>query len=115
MNLSARFSPPSAKALTATLLILSAVPALFAQSYSGGVRGAVSDQQGSSIAGAKVTLSDDKTGTSRSLLSNDSGGYDFASLVPSTYTLVAMKPGFKQFERNNGVLGTQENLTVDQK
>ena len=101
--------------LAATLLSLATSPALFAQSYQGGIRGSVSDQQGSSVAGAKVTLSNDATGGTRSALSNDSGGYDFAALVPSTYTLIAEKPGFKKFERKNVTLGTQENLSIDLK
>jgi len=97
------------------LLLTTTTSALFAQSYQGGIRGAVSDAQGAAVAGAKVTLSDDATGTARSALSNDSGGYDFASLVPSTYTIIAEKPGFKKFERKNIVLGTQQELTIDLK
>ncbi len=98
-----------------TALLLAAAPGLFAQSYQGAIRGSITDQQGSSIAGAKVTLADDKTGTSRSALSNDSGGYDFSQLVPSAYTITAEKPGFKKVERKNIVLGTSDSLSIDLK
>ncbi len=114
MKLSRTFSVVPAMALAALLLTSTTSP-LLAQSFQGGIRGSVTDGQGGAIAGAKVTLSEDATGSSRSALTNDSGGYDFASLVPSTYTIVAEKPGFKKFERKNVVLGTQENITVDLK
>jgi hypothetical protein len=94
---------------------MTTAPSLLAQSYQGGIRGFVNDPQGSAVAGAKVTLSNDATGGARSALSNEGGGYDFASLVPATYTLIAEKPGFKKFEHKNVVLGTQENLTIDLK
>ncbi len=111
-------SPRPATGSTAaylTALVLATATGLFAQSYQGAIRGAVSDQQGSAIAGAKVTLSDAATGTTRSALSNDSGGYDFSQLVPSTYTVVAEKPGFKKVERKNIALGTSEQLSIDLK
>ncbi len=109
-----RYSPTKAMAIAALLLTTTA-SALFAQSYQGGIRGAVSDQQGAVMAGAKVTLLEDATGITKSGLSNDSGGYDFAALNPSTYTLLAEKPGFKKFERKNIVLGTSQEVTVDVK
>ncbi len=88
---------------------------LLAQSYQGGVRGSVNDQQGAAIASAKVSLTNDSTGQARSVLTNEGGGFDFASLVPASYTLVAERPGFKKFERKNIIVGTQESLTVDVK
>jgi hypothetical protein len=99
----------------AALLATTTTSALFAQSYQGGIRGAVTDQQAAVMAGTKVTLLEDATGSTRSALSNDSGGFDFTALNPSTYTLMAEKPGFKKFERKNLVLGTSQELTIDVK
>ncbi len=99
----------------AAMLMTTTAPGGFAQSYQGGIRGSVTDPQGGAVEGAKVTLSDDATHGTRAAVSNSSGGYDFAAIVPSTYTIIAEKPGFKKFERKNVVLGTQENLTVDLK
>lgn len=115
MKLSRTHSQLSATAFALTLLAFANAPALFAQSYQGAIRGSVTDQQGAAMADAKVTLSNESTGEARSALSNEGGGFDFASLVPATYTLVAEKPGFKKLERKSIVVGTQESLTIDMK
>jgi trimeric autotransporter adhesin len=94
---------------------LLAVPGLRAQSVHGGLRGAVSDPQGATVAGAKVTLLDEATGTARSTLSSSDGEYALTQVVPSTYTVVAENPGFKKFERKGIVVATQQFVTLDLK
>jgi len=101
------------KLTIAALLMLTAASVLLAQSYQGGVRGAVTDQQGAAVANAKVTLTNDGTSESRSAVTNASGGYDFTALVPATYSIVAESPSFKKFEQKNIIVGTQEFLVVD--
>src|SRR5450432_462788 len=86
---------------------------LVAQSYQGGVRGTVDDPQGAAIARAKVTLTNDATGESRSELANNDGGFEFTRLIPATYTLDAEAPNFKKFQRKNIIVGTQEFVIVD--
>ena len=88
---------------------------LVAQSYQGGVRGTVEDPQGAAIARAKVTLTNDATGESRSELANNDGGFEFTRLIPATYTLDAEAPNFKKFQRKNIIVGTQEFVIVDVK
>ncbi len=97
----------------AALIALLAAVTMWGQSYQGGVRGSVTDQQGAAVANAKVTLVNSQTSEARSVLTNEGGGYEFASLVPATYMLVAESPSFKKFERKNVVVGTQEFLSVD--
>jgi hypothetical protein len=99
----------------AALLMLAAVSMLLAQSYQGGIRGAVTDQQGAAVTNAKVTLTNQGTGESRSTVTNASGGYDFTQLVPAVYSIVAESPSFKKFEQKGIIVGTQEFLTVDLK
>ncbi len=101
------------KLTLAALLTLAAVSALLAQSYQGGIRGAVTDQQGAAVANVKVTLTNEGTNESRSSLTNGSGGYDFTNLVPATYSIAAESPSFKKFEQKNIIVGTQEFLVVD--
>ena len=86
---------------------------LSAQSTQGGVRGSVIDPLKAGIGNAKVTITNDGTGESKSVLTHEGGGFDFSSLAPATYTLIAESPSFKKFERKNVVVGTQEYLTVD--
>src|SRR5262245_17882436 len=49
--------------------------------------GAVKDQQGGSIRGAKVTLTSKSTGAERTSVSNEEGRYGFVALAPGTYKI----------------------------
>src|SRR5262245_46475004 len=96
------------------LSLLLLVPAsVFAQSYQGGIRGAVSDPQNAAVRGVTITLTDQFTGVKRSTITNDAGEYVFSSVEPAAYAVAAETPGFKKFERRNVIVGTQEFLTVD--
>ncbi len=86
-----------------------------AQSIYGNLRGLITDGQGGVLTGAKVTLIDEGTNLTRSVLTNGSGEYSFASVTPATYKLVAEAPGFKKFERGGVGVATQQAVTLDVK
>ncbi len=88
---------------------------LYAQSYYGGVRGSVLDQNGGALTSAKVSLINEGTNASRSTLTDSTGGYVFNEVVPGTYSLVSEAPGFKKFEQKGVVVGTQQQVAVDLK
>src|SRR5688500_15551311 len=83
-----------------------------AQSFQGGMRGAVRDSQGV-IPGVTITLTNEATGVSRDTVSNASGEYSFPALDPSSYTIKASVQGFKTFERRGMRIGTQQFVTLD--
>jgi hypothetical protein len=100
--------------ITKSIFIFSVLTAsLWAQTFLGGIRGTVSDKTGAVITVAKITLSDEATGISRSTISNSEGGYVFNALNPATYTIIVEKPGFKKLERKGVVVSTQEFLAED--
>jgi hypothetical protein len=86
---------------------------LWAQTFTGGVRGTISDSTGAAVAAAKVTLTDQGTGIARTTVSGGGGEYSFTAVNPATYTVMIEKPGFKQFDQKGVVVSTQEFLTVD--
>jgi hypothetical protein len=88
---------------------------LVAQSYVGGVRGAIQDQGSAVMADAKVTLTNAATNVSRSTITNGSGEYVFSQVAPATYTLTVEAPGFKKLEHPGVIVNTQEFLTIDLK
>jgi trimeric autotransporter adhesin len=109
----------AAVCVTAGTLLLSAVPAgaseserAPAQSFQGGVRGAVKDSQGI-IPGATVTLTNEATNLSRETSTNNAGEFSFPAVDPGTYTIRASVQGFKTFERKGVRIGTQQFLTLD--
>jgi trimeric autotransporter adhesin len=98
-----------------TLSFIVFAASLFSQSFQGGIRGLVTDAGGGAVAGAKVSLIDEGTNSTRATLTNESGEYVFNGLVPATYSVSAEAPSFKKFERKGVALGTQQFLTIDVK
>jgi Carboxypeptidase regulatory-like domain/TonB-dependent Receptor Plug Domain len=99
--------------LTRLVLVFSLVPAVFAQTDTGSVRGTVTDQQGSAVTDAQVTMTNMDTAYSRSVTTDADGNYVFQSLPVGRYTLkVAGTKGFKAFEEKNIILHVNDNLTL---
>jgi hypothetical protein len=71
-----------------SVLLLGWAADTHAQSFQGGVRGAVRDAQGV-IPGVIVTLANEATGVSRDTVTNESGEYSFPALDPGSYTVRA--------------------------
>lgn len=83
-----------------------------AQTFQGGLRGAVKDVQGV-IPGVTVTLTNEGTGVSRDTVTNESGEYSFPALDPGSYAVKAGVAGFKSFERRGIRIATQSFVTLD--
>ncbi|MCU1294527.1 MAG: TonB-dependent receptor [Bryobacterales bacterium] len=103
----------SRKLVRGAVLICAIAVLLQAQSYQGGFRGAVTDPQGASVSGAKVTLTNQGTGVERSTITNADGTYVFSDVDPGGYSVSAESPNFKKYEQKGITLGTQQFLTVD--
>jgi hypothetical protein len=82
------------------------------QTYQGGVRGAVRDQQGV-IPGVVVVLINEATATNRSVETNDVGEYSFANVLPGKYTIKVSLPGFRTEERKGVEVATQQFMALD--
>ena len=95
-------------------VLLLCLPA-FSQGSAGRVQGTITDQSGGAVAGATVTIADTQRGTSRTLTSDDAGGYNAPSLTPGTYKVRAEAKGFKVVERQNVTLEVNGDLRVDLK
>ena len=83
-----------------------------AQSVTGTISGTVVDASGKVIAGAKVTLTDERTGSARAGASNGEGDFTFAALQPGVYTIKIEHAGFRSYQRTNNVLSANEVLAV---
>ncbi|MFZ3216630.1 MAG: carboxypeptidase-like regulatory domain-containing protein [Candidatus Acidiferrales bacterium] len=75
------------------IALLLAPPLLRAQGGTGSIFGNVSDHQGSPLAGAKVTLTNDSSKQSTGGSTDGTGAYSFEGLKPGHYTLVFEAPG----------------------
>src|SRR5919201_1795235 len=79
----------------AFLLVFFASTSLFSQSSNGTISGTASDASGAVIPGVTVTATNNATGVVTTVLSNDAGVYNFASLLPGTYKVSASLSGFR--------------------
>src|SRR5579862_235229 len=71
-----------------------------AQAVNGSLLGTVMDSSSAAVTSAKVTITEQNTGVSRSTSTNESGNYSFPDLPPGTYTVVAELTGFKRASRS---------------
>jgi carboxypeptidase family protein len=85
---------------------------VFAQQSTGTLKGTVTDQLGSLVVGAKVTVRNAR-GVITSATTNSSGVYEFRRLEPGTYELKAVAPGFSVFEQKEVEVQARELLTVN--
>jgi len=76
---------------------------LHAQILSG-INGTVTDQSGSAVPTAKITVLNIDTGVRRIAESSSAGSYYITDLIPGTYTVTVERPGFKSSVQKNVVV-----------
>jgi hypothetical protein len=86
---------------------------LFAQSTNATLGGTASDTSGALIPGVTITSTNTGTGIVSTILSNESGTYQFASLQPGTYRVSAELPGFQTQVYNDVTLGLSQQVRLN--
>lgn len=82
--------------LLATLFSVFLTTDLNAQSGTTKISGTVKDQQGASVPGATVVLTNSEKGFTRTTTTSDDGIYSFPSLPPGTYQVEVTSSNFKK-------------------
>jgi hypothetical protein len=100
------------KRLLAVLILLAVNSALLAQNNSSTLKGVVTDQLGSLVVGAKVTLRDSK-GVVNTSTSNAAGAFEFKRLSAGTYQLNIAAEGFTPFEEKSVEVTARDTTTFD--
>src|SRR5262245_45309208 len=91
-------------ALLGLLLYASA----FGQTGSGALTGIAEDPTKALIPGVTITATNTDTGVAFTVVTNETGAYNFPSLLPGIYTLTAELSGFRSVSYTNIQLGTSE-------
>ncbi len=101
--------------LAITLLALTvAVPALAqSQAINGSIEGTVRDNSGGILPGVTVTMTNTDTGSTRVVVTNESGLYRALLLPLGTYTVSAELSGFKKYERAGILLSAGQAAVID--
>jgi hypothetical protein len=95
---------PQRSALLLFLSCMTICGSVFSQTSSTSLRGTVNDPSAKAVAGATVTLKNMESGTERSVVADDEGGYQFQQLPAGRYTLIVTAKGFATHERKDLVL-----------
>src|SRR5690349_24963847 len=98
------------RAILAASLFL---PAVFAQTNYASLGGTVADASGALIPGVTVTAKNVLTGVVTTVVSNESGAYQFANLQTGTYTVSAELPGFRTQAYNDVILGIAQQVRLN--
>ena len=77
------------------------------------IRGIVTDSSGAAVPGAKVDIRNTATNEERTTNTDGSGFYAFPSIVPGTYDVTVIHPGFKRAQVTNRVAQVTQSAQVD--
>ncbi len=81
-----------------------------AQVLYGSLVGNVTDETGSAVPGASVTITHTETGASHETVTDPTGAYRFQTVQPGTYTILVKLTGFRTFTRSQ-IPVTLNNVT----
>jgi len=82
-------------------------------STTGNITGTVRDPQGAAVPHADVTITDEKTGTARTVKATEDGFYNATSLPAGIYSVSTSPSGFKKTVSTGVELHVNENKTVN--
>ena len=95
------------------LLGLLLTAASFGQTFYGSLVGTVTDASGSAMPQANVALTNLGTAERRSAPTDNSGNYQFVSLVPGQYKIEVEQTGFRHFVREPVTVEVQSAVRID--
>ena len=77
------------------------------------LRGTITDPSGSTIAGAKIVVSNNESKVERTATTGEQGEYQFLFLPPGTYALVVTASGFQRYELSGVQLLVNTPATIN--
>ncbi len=101
--------------LVALVALTLATPLAFSQEFRAEITGAVTDSSGAGIPGAKVTVTETRTGVKTQTVSGTTGQYTAAFLLPGDYDINVEAQGFKAFNRKGLHVGGGDHPVIDVK
>jgi hypothetical protein len=105
----------SVSLLSLALAVFTAPRPAAAQAVTGTILGTVTDSTGGTVAGAKVTITNQNTGLTRTVTSDASGEYTVPQIPTGTYTILAEMTGFKATALSNVEVGVDQRVRIDVK
>jgi hypothetical protein len=79
---------------------------------TGSITGDIMDSSGHAIAGAKITVTSERTSEVRSAMTNEAGAFTMIAVQPDTYHLRIEQKGFKAHERRGVSVAANEKVSL---
>ena len=98
--------------LCGALVVVWALPA-FGQATGGSITGVVRNASGDGLPGVTITIINQETGATRTVISRGNGAYSMSGLAPGLYAVSADLPGFRKMSQSDRRLAEGATLTVD--
>jgi len=95
------------------IVLLSLSSPVWSQSNNATVGGTVADPSGAVVPGVTITATNNATGIVTSVISNDAGAYNFASLLPGLYKISGSLPGFRTQTYTDVQLGNAAQVRLN--
>lgn len=95
------------------LIALCGLGSAYAQSSTGSISGAATDQSEAAIPGATVTIKATATGLSRSIATNSDGRYHFVNVPTGTYEVTVEAKNFSKYVQQGITLDVNQNAVVN--
>lgn len=106
-------SPSRVCQIAIVALVCSGATPAAGQTTEGTLFGTVADAQGGVLPGVTVTLTNQDTGISRTLVTSNEGEYRAPGLLPGTYEIVVVLAGFATVQVTDLGLGSQQVARQD--
>jgi len=94
-------------------VLLTLVVSTNGQTYRGTIRGTVVNSNKAVIVGAEIKLISTETGETRTVRSDEDGGYSISSIRPGLYTLETVAQGFNKSVVERVTVGVNEEIRFD--
>lgn len=95
------------------LAVCCAIGSAFGQMTTGIILGTVTDSSAAVVPGAQATITNLGTGISTSFVTGSDGSYVVPYLIPGTYSVSVVKPGFKTVTKTGITLQVDQKARVD--
>ncbi len=102
------------KRLVFAVAVLCLCASLYGQAVNGTLLGTITDASGAVVPNAKVTITETRTGISRSTAANENGYYVFPDLPLGNYNVQVEQPGFRTAVRSGVDVLVNTTVRVDQ-
>jgi hypothetical protein len=103
------------RAISLTLLLLTACSVTAQVAGTGSIQGDIADATGAAIPGARITLTEESTQVKRTAQSDSKGSYAFPNINIGTYSLQVGMPGFETYSKTGNVLEVGSSISIDVK